>query len=309
MIIILLCCTEKNAQKHAHNVRSVDLTVAVHELTDCVSDLKNITLSANKELYQSISQLDAAIDGNPSVVEPAFSEVDPNVRHPCGGTPGWRRVAYFNFSDTRYLCPAGWRLHQEPTRACGRASHEELTCDSVFFPVDGGPYTQICGHVLGYQFGVTAAFYASVVNKTITIDDSYVTGVSITYGNLRQHVWTYAVGRFEGSYYYNRYVFQICPCEHIRDIRIPDFVGAYWYCESGDNTFYGQSGYNLFSDDLLWDGEGCRISNTCCQFEGPVYFTRTVHEAVNDPIEIRICNYYTSQYSDVLISHLELYVK
>lgn len=272
------------------------MTEAIQELTECVKDLKNLINKTNE-------------GGTEFPTQPDFSEVDPSTLHPCGGTPGWRRVAYLNMSDTRYLCPASWRHYPGPPRACGRASHEELTCDSVSFSVYGGTYDKICGRVEGYQFGATAGFYASHLNNSITIDESYVTGVSITHGSPRNHVWTYAAGRYEGVAYTSINVYRFCPCEHIREIFIPQYVGAYWYCESGDNSNYGTSGYNVFSDDILWDGEDCLRPNKCCQFAGPVYFTRKLQEHTADPIEVRICNYYTSQYSDVLLSHLELYVK
>ena len=88
---------------------SSDLTEAVRELTDCVKTLKNITFD--------ISQLKTTIDGNPKFIEPDFSEIDPNTRHPCGGTPGWRRVAYLNMSDTRHLCPAGYCIQSQSEHA------------------------------------------------------------------------------------------------------------------------------------------------------------------------------------------------
>ena len=300
--------------------------------------MRNITSSVSSELRllrKEISQLNLTVEccnTDPSTTEPTDIETtvsnltvleppttvptlpcplpndfDPNDLHPCGGTTGWRLVTYLNLTDTRYHCPAGWRLHPAPCRGCGRASHDGETCDSAFFPVPGGPYTKICGRILGYQFGVTAAFQASHLNNSITIDDSYVTGVSITHGNPRQHVWTYAVGRYEG--FASSRSPSYCPCEHQTSIFIPEYVGAFWYCESGDNSQYGTRGYNYFCNDVLWDGEGCAFSNRCCQFDGPLYFTRTLHESVSDPIEARICNYLSSQYSDVLVSQFELYVK
>jgi hypothetical protein len=30
--------------------------------------------------------------------------------HTCDGTPGWRRVAFINMTDTSYNCPAGLNL-------------------------------------------------------------------------------------------------------------------------------------------------------------------------------------------------------
>ena len=224
----------------------------------------------------------------------------------CGGCCGWRKVAYHNMSDTRYTCPAGWHLTPSPTRGCGRVSNDVKTCDSVKFEVEGS-YSEICGVVQGYQFGYTEAFRASNENRSMTINDSYVTGVSITHSNPRQHVWTYAAGRYERRGGLLQYYF--CPCEQATNTFIPSFVGGCWYCESGDNSNYGTSGVNLFSNDVLWDGEGCRETGKCCQFDGPLCFSRAFTEPVSGPIEARICNYLTSQYSNVIVSHLELYVR
>ena len=303
------------------------ISAAISELSECVKSITSNVSSELRLLREEISQLnltaeccnaepattnpevtasDLAHTTEPSTSVPILIFPDPPL-HPCGGTPGWRRVTYLNLTDPRYLCPAGWRSHPPPTRGCGRASHDGETCDSAIFPVPGGPYTKICGRVLGYQFGATAAFKASDINHNITINESYVTGVSITHGEPRQHVWTYAAGQFEGVSHHGSNRF--CPCERVSPVFIPEFVGAFWYCESGDNNGFGTSGYRLFSNDVLWDGKGCRLSDRCCQFDGPLYFMRTLHEPVSDPIEARICNYRTSQYSDVIVSQFELYVK
>lgn len=226
--------------------------------------------------------------------------------HPCGGNGKWRTVRYYNFSDESYNCPAGWQLTRPPARGCGRVTHGGHSCDSVTFPVYGGPYSRICGLVLGYQFGKTFAFHGST---QYSINGSYVTGVSITRGNPRQHVWTYAVGEHEHSEpYVHGQIF--CPCERVTNyVLIPQFVGTSWYCESGDNTRYGTPGYNLFYDDVLWDGEGCRDPGRCCQFDGPLYFTVALPHLVVDPIEFRICNHRNAHFSNVIISQLELYVQ
>ena len=187
-------------------------------------------------------------------------------------------------------------------------SHETLTCDSAFFPVPGGTYTQVCGRVLGYQFGFTDGFRASHENNSVTLDEAYVTGVSVTRGDPRQHVWTYAAGRAErrASTYYPYYY---CPCEQLNTVFVPPYVGACYFCESGDNSFYGELLPLLFEEDVLWDGEGCAVAGRCCQLEGPLYFSTTLDAPVSDTLEARVCNYLTSQYSNVIVSHLELYVK
>ena len=283
------------------------LVNVLEDLRDTIKDLMNNTLSIKDE----IASLKDLIQNNPVVVEPPYSNIDPAARHPCGGTPGWRRVAYLNMSDTRYHCPHGWRLTGYPVRTCGRASHNGETCDPAIFQVTGGAYSKVCGRVVGYQYGGTAAFYAYHQNRSLSINNSYVTGISITHGDPRQHLWTYAAGRYESFYTWSSTQYrQACPCDTNSYIYIPPFVGASWLCESGDNrNAFISRGYLFFANDPLWDGEGCRSSSGCCRHEGPFYFVKQLAHATTDYIEVRICNYYSSQYSDVPIELLELYVK
>ena len=63
----------------------------------------------------------------------------------CGGTGGWRRVAYLDMTDPNTNCPSGWNMTNYTIRTCGRASDGYRACDSVFFPVSGGEYSQVCG--------------------------------------------------------------------------------------------------------------------------------------------------------------------
>ena len=103
----------------------------------------------------------------------------------CNGTPGWRRVAFINMTDTSYNCPNGLNLTSYSKRTCGR-SH--ATCTSTTFSVGGLPYRRVCGRIRGYQYGSTSAFgYASQPHN---IDSYYVDGVTLTYGTAgnRQHI-------------------------------------------------------------------------------------------------------------------------
>ena len=119
-----------------------------------------------------------------------------SLGHVCGGEGGWRRVVYLDIRDPNTNCPSGWQLTALSKRSCGRVSPGGLTCDSVFFPVTGGPYTRVCGRVRGYQYRSTDAFEAYHHGYATTIDDAYVAGVSLTHGppGSRQHIWTFAAG-------------------------------------------------------------------------------------------------------------------
>ena len=80
----------------------------------------------------------------------------------CNGTPGWRRVAFINMTDTSYNCPTGLRLIEHPKRTCASPLRSGGQCSSITFSVGGLPYNQVCGRMRGYQFGVTDAFHGYI---------------------------------------------------------------------------------------------------------------------------------------------------
>ena len=58
----------------------------------------------------------------------------------CGGTG---RVVYLDMTHPNTNCPSGWNMTNYNIRTCGRASDGYDTCDSVFFPVSEGKYSQV----------------------------------------------------------------------------------------------------------------------------------------------------------------------
>ena len=74
---------------------------------------------------------------------------------------------------------------------CRSPSDTLAGCFSSFFPVDNASYNAVCGKIKGYQKGSTSAFDETSI---YSLDNHYVEGISITLGNPRKHVWTYAVG-------------------------------------------------------------------------------------------------------------------
>ena len=183
----------------------------------------------------------------------------------CNGTPGWRRVAFINMTDTSYNCPTGLNLTSYSKRTCGR-SHIDPGCSSTTFSVGGLPYSRVCGRIRGYQFGATGAF----IHRRQGIDSYYVHGVSLTHGGARnrQHIWTFASGLSEVTTHYS----EACPCNTAASnvVVVPVFVGNDYFCESGlhsewNNRYYGV----LLADDVLWDGRNCTSTSTCCQFNNP----------------------------------------
>ena len=109
----------------------------------------------------------------------------------CGSRGGWTRLAYLDMSDATQNCPSGFRLYQSGgVRACGRPVTNSGSCVSVQFPSNGISYSQVCGRVVGYQYGSPdAVYYGHGLNHN-NLNCAYVDGVSITHGSPRQHVWT-----------------------------------------------------------------------------------------------------------------------
>ena len=60
----------------------------------------------------------------------------------------------------------------------------------------------------------------------------YIDGVSITLGDPRKHIWAYATGLSDN------FAYEYCPCARNSSLEAPVFVGDYYYCESGNTTFY-----------------------------------------------------------------------
>lgn len=236
-----------------------------------------------------------------------------NNLYTCGGTGGWRRVVLLNLSDPSTTCPSGWNITSFSRRTCGRSSRGGGTCDPVTFQVSGGEYSRVCGRARGYQYGATLAFYLWPPNSRVrTINESYVTGLSITHGSPKQHIWTFAAGITEPQYGSG---VSTCPCGTSdfaawqQNNPVP-FVGSDYFCESGRNG--GWSSIYLtrfFPNDPLWDGKSCVPSSTCCSYNNPPYFVKQLSKPTGDSIEVRLCNHHPARNSDVPIELLELYVQ
>ena len=210
----------------------------------------------------------------------------------CNTTGGWTRVANLDMTDPSQQCLDGFRLVTRttaPLRTCGRPG--PAGCVPTTFPVHGIQYSQVCGRVIGYQFGTPDA-----VHVGSTIDQNYVDGVSLTHGQSpRQHIWTFAALRDEirsgtGS----------CHCP------VPPFIGQDYYCETGNRDDYQ---YIFFPDDPLWNGQGCGGTSTCCSFNNPPWFCKQLPQPTTDDIELRLCGNENTNNEDTPLEMAEIYIK
>ena len=279
----------QEANKDYHEVAQQWYTHVFVSFASC-EDIKTMSPSAPSGYY-TITKYDGT-------TQRVYCDIENFRQHVCGST-GWTRVAYLDMSNPSQQCPAELRLYNESgVRACGRQSSSGGSCDSVTFSTNGISYSQVCGRVIGYQYGSPDAIHSSV-----PIDSYYVEGISITHGSPRQHIWTLAAGWTEtgtGSTH--------CPCNIGSTASVPSFVGDDYFCESGNP----QSGWSaqFYPDDPLWDGEGCGGNEgPCCNAPGIPWFHKVLNSPITDTIELRVCGDYSTGNEDAPVSLYELYVK
>ena len=239
----------------------------------------------------------------PTTIPPTtILPTNPPVATPCG--IGWTRIAYLNMSDPAQSCPSPLtEFSSGSKRVCFRNQSSVGSCDSVMYSNSQGEYSQVCGRIIGYQYGNPHGFYP-YHSQGYSIDTYYMDGISVTHGQSpRQHIWTFAAGWSEGDDHGS------CPCgSPTSQATIPPYIGNDYFCETGTipdailNTFY--------PDDPLWDGEGCGPGHSCeCTLHSPPWFKVQLTNSTNDDIEVRSCSYQGTGRKNVGIESIELYVK
>ena len=218
---------------------------------------------------------------------------------------GWVRIANLDMTDPNATCPGELRLVNQAKRSCGRG-RQEPGCSSAFFSTQGIQYSKVCGRVRGYQYSSPNAFFYWSRNPSLTINDNYVDGVSLTHSSLsgRGHIWTFAAALDE----VNRTRPFACPCTNLNskvNITIPPFIGSDYFCETGSRNIFEYE--RFYQEDPLWDGAGCGPASTCCQ-AGPT-FCKTLPRATTDNIELRVCANEPRYNEDTPLDQVDLYIQ
>ena len=122
----------------------------------------------------------------------------------------------------------------------------------------------------------------------------------------RTHIWTFVVGQDEGN---DTRPDLVCPCVNFaNNANVPSYVAANYFCESGvpytDTFSYG----TLYTDDPLWDGDGCGPNSECCSFNSPPWFTVELPTPTTDDIEVRNCANQGTNDENVGIELIEFYI-
>ena len=198
----------------------------------------------------------------------------------CNGTTRrWRRVAYLNTTATTTpQCPTGLEYRSDPP-SC-RRSNMSAGCSSVIYPVEGS-YTCIFGGIIARQSGTPDGFTApDGSSRTNGIDENYVDGISLTFGNNpRKHIWTFAAAT-------NGTEPTECDrCEHIPTM----IVGNDYTCDVNRRCY-----------PSLWVGGSCPPSSAT--------FYRELLESTTEDIEMRVCRDENWNDEDFLVTLVEIYV-
>ena len=230
----------------------------------------------------------------------------------CNTTGGWMRVANLDMTDPNQNCPTRFRLVSRtsaPLRTCGRPG--PAGCVSTTFQTYGVEYSHVCGRVIGYQFGTPDAFNEEFTS-IVSIDSTYVDGVSITHGQSPQlHIWSFIGAHDEGGADGNR--LRICPCTrsdipYTGSISSSSFVGQDYFCDTGSRETIPDRHLTFYPDDPLWDGQGCGSNSTCCEFKNPPWFCRQLPQLTTDDIELRLCGNEKTSNEDTPIKQVEVYI-
>ena len=222
----------------------------------------------------------------------------------CTGVGGgWRRIVNINISAGDD-CPGEWKKATHSNVSfCRVASDDQFTCSSASFSTNGISYQRVCGRSRGYQKGDTAAFYGLYPRFIKTIDEDYVSGLSITYSsNPRQHIWTFASGSHRGERVDHFHFLKCCFVNGGRDP--PSYVDSNYYCDSSYIYSGASDNDTYYFMDPLWDGAGCVSDNTT-----QPWFYRQLNQITQNDIEARICAYGPFIFRSTLFDQLELYIQ
>ena len=122
------------------------------------------------------------------------------------------------------------------------------------------------------------------------------------------HIWTFAAAYSKSSTSHRG---GKCPCTDNQISPsllppIPSFVGDNYFCDTGSTTTLSSI---FYPNDPLWDGQGCGSRSTCCAFNTPPWFFKTLSSSISDNLELRTCSDEHRASEDTPLEIIELYVQ
>ncbi|MBN2798984.1 MAG: hypothetical protein JXX28_07530, partial [Deltaproteobacteria bacterium] len=207
---------------------------------------------------------------------------------------GWTQVLDLDASVDE--CLLDWAPNPAPPPAACTRDLAGPGVVSATVPTLGLEYSEVRGHLSGLQFGSPDAFHSAS-----SIDETYVDGVSITWGSPRQHLWSYGAAVSDDG---ATFTVNACPCRGGE--APPAFVGGAYHCEAGQSSDDWEPTW--YEADPLWDGTG--FDEDCTSIGSQSWFERGLDTADgNQPLEIRISSDQDSANEDVGVTSAELLVR
>ena len=322
--------------------KSADLNWKVEDAGKDVGSLKcgfgtlkdDVTVleSARSAVTDAGTALDQHVDESASELSALMNAVEEkketvnNVKdftHPCGGS-GWEQVEYLDFREGETPCPTsdsviGQTMYPERPYTCGIDSDMfSRGCGILTIPVRGREYSKVCGRIRAYQFGTPDGFFLFHGASSDSINEPYLTGISLTHGASLQtgtsgepatHIWSFVLGLTQFPSNPNVQS-RRCPCDG--GIDPPEFVGEDYFCEAAIESDVQQS--NQFDNtfhfrNVLWDGKGCGDDSNCCSRIKHPYFVKQLEVSTTDDIDLRLCLFNGITRENVAIELIEVYIQ
>ena len=164
--------------------------------------------------------------------------------------------------------------------------------------------------ILNYCY-LQPCFFCSSNSLSLASHTAYLSGVSLTHGpaETRQHIWSFVGALYEQDPNYRTDL--NCPCTNTIiswPHQVPSFINNDYFCDTG-NPGPGTSRTTYYTNDPLCDGVGCGSTSTCCEFNSPPWFCKSLPQPTSDDLEIRNCCAAPSKFEDRQITLNNVYVK
>ena len=90
-------------------------------------------------------------------------------------------------------------------------------------------------------------------------------------------------------------------------IIISSFTGNAYFCDTGNcGPWYSFTTFYL--NDPLWDCERCGSTSSCCEFNSPPWFCKSLRQPTTDDLEIRLCCSNVIMDESKIESSIDIYV-
>ena len=207
--------------------------------------------------------------------------------------PGFTLIFEFSFGIGD--CPKGF---VKKNNYCYRPPSKSGGCVSISVSSRGIKYDRVVTRVFAYQIGTPDGVSGS--NRPGSIDEAYVDGVSMTHGKSpRKHIWTFIASSSEKK--------PICPCSTGSTVKVPDFIGKNYFCESGNPDETAVPG-KLYDKDKMWDGQTLKSIEASCSDSKYGHAYIALPSSTIDDIEIRVCTDEATTDEDIGLNNIDLFV-